>query len=263
MKRQHRKPAWRKVRLPTAPPGRCHGDASKYHRQQQPAVDELVEEYEDNEEEEEEGTMFMHKCKRFCADTFETLAPVTLGLMIGLFVLMPFVQYTQEKVYPKISEAWSMAWNLGETVRVVKSPTDDVLVEVLKDAGFDVVNGHAEGQIKFTSGPWTATLFNENYRIKMITGFEGTKLNAHDLNKWNSQYLYTRIYSDWEGDSTLQADMFLGEEGVSRDSLIRFCRMYGAALDTFAGERVKESLANFLSEPGQGKADKARNKVSL
>jgi hypothetical protein len=261
MKRQNRKPAWRKVRLPTAPPGRCHGDASKYNRQQQPKVEELVEEYEADEE--EEGIMFMHKCKRFCADTFETIAPVTLGLVLGFLVLMPILQYAQEKVYPKISEAWSMVWNFGETARVVKSPTDDVLAEVLEDAGFDVVNGHAEGQIRFTSGLWTATLFNENYRIKMIAGFKGTKLNADDLNKWNNQYLYTRIYSDWEGDSTLQADLFLGDEGVSRDALTSFCRMYGAALDTFAGDRVKETLTNFLRKSDQDKAGKVGDEVSL
>ncbi len=130
MKRQHRKPAWRNVRLPTAPPGRCHGDASKYHRQQQPNVKELVEEYEADED--EEGIMFMHKCKRFCAVTFETFAPVTLGLVLGFLVLMPILQYTHEKVYPKISEAWSMVWNLSETARVVKSPSDGVLVEVLR-----------------------------------------------------------------------------------------------------------------------------------
>ncbi len=261
MKRQHRKPAWRKVRLPTAPPGHRHGDDSKYSRRHQPTVDEAVEEYD--EDEEEEGTMFIHKCKRFCADTFETFAPVTLGLVLGFLVLMPILQYTQEKVYPKISEAWSMAWNLGETALVVKSPTDDVLIEVLKDAGFDVVNKNAEGQIRFTSGPWSATLFNENYRIKMITGFKGTKLNAEDLNKWNSKYLYTRIYSDWEGDATLQADMFIGDEGVSRDALTQFCRMYGAALDIFAGEQVKVSLTNFLRESGQGKAGKVGDEVSL
>jgi len=131
------------------------------------------------------------------------------------------------------------------------------------EAGFDVVNDHAEGQIRFTSGLWTATLFNENYRIKMIAGFKGTKLNADDLNKWNSQYLYTRIYSDWEGDSTLQADLFLGDEGVSRDALTSFCRMYGVALDTFAGERVKETLTNYLRKSDQDKAGKVGKEVNL
>lgn len=249
MKKHHRKPAWRKIRLPTAPPGRCHGDASKYRRQQQPALDELLDEYDDDEE--EEGSMFVRKCKEYCVETFDQMLPIVLGLTLGFFIMAPVFHIAQEKIFPVFSEAWSMAWHLGETARVIKSPTDDVLVEVLKEAGFEVSNINKEGQIKFSSGPWSAMLINEGYRIKLNAGFKGSKVSIEDSNQWNSDYLYTQMYIDHEGDPFLQAYMYLGSDGVSREALIGFCRMYGKSLDNFASDRLKEILTKLFGEEDQ------------
>ena len=62
-----------------------------------------------------------------------------------------------------------------------------------------------------------------------------TKLKAADLNQWNADSRYIRVYTDEENDPILEDDIDL-DGGVTMNNVKEFTRMYVSQLDEFVTE---------------------------
>ena len=62
-----------------------------------------------------------------------------------------------------------------------------------------------------------------------------TKLKAADLNQWNADSRYIRVYTDEENDPILEDDIDL-DGGVTMNNVKEFVRMYVSQLDEFVAE---------------------------
>lgn len=159
---------------------------------------------------------------------------LSLRRVIGLFVAAGFT---------------GLAWAAGTRVfqaTVYSAVSGKEIAAMLSTEGYQPTLGKAEDgdpQIKFkVQGK---TIYFDFYdcnktefcgSLNISTGWAlKTKLKAADLNKWNADNRYIRVYTDEDNDPFLESDTDL-DGGATLNNVKEFVKMYVSQLEDFVAE---------------------------
>jgi hypothetical protein len=233
MKRKHRKPAWCNVRVPTL--GHCY---FRYRHDNQLPVEEVLRDYGD----EDKTVPQESRLKGFARDT---LLPIILGGLIGTLLFRP-VWWATDEALAVLKKGWETAQHFDEMSRLVSQPEDHLLKVILEAEGYTDVRIVEPGVLELARGRVKVTLFNDPSYFSLRCGFANVDMPLEAVNRWNRENLYVRVYLDEEVDPILQSDLYLSDDGISREVLLVFCKAYFDIVDHFVKDRVDSALLNSL-----------------
>lgn len=179
---------------------------------------------------------------------FDSAKECGVGFII-IFLLTVVFQAEFASVIKSSRALWSLATHPGETARVVKSPTDEVLLQFLQENSMQarIANKGHLVLLNHDTSP-IAELFNEGYRLHLVTKIKDQPMTSEIVNQWNRDHVFSRIYLTSSGFPVLQSDYLLGEEGVSREALTGFFLVYQKSYAEFMSLQVLGRLQRFLEK---------------
>lgn len=149
--------------------------------------------------------------------------------------------FALDAIDPMVRKAWVLATHLDETARVVANPQGQLLREILSEVGYESDGENIPGKVFFLVEDREVLLTNKRTSITLLAKFPELNLDDEDCRRWNSAYMYGRVYDDGDG-IVLQADIFLGRDGVSRSALRDFFIIFSkliVALEEFQPEESR------------------------
>lgn len=189
----------------------------------------------------------LRRCWDFIREWF---APGCLMVFLMLAVSVVF-EDSIDALRKTGREIWSLVRHPSETARVVKNPSDALLLEILQEKNIQARIA-SKGHLIIENQSWqSANLFNEGYRLSVVCKMNDKKLDHETVNQWNREHIYSRIYINEDGYPALQSDYMMGNEGVSREALTAFLTIYQKSIEGFVAlqlEGLLQDLAELLRQ---------------